>query len=77
MHQKSNLNTHIMKKNRYIAIPHYIPVRVIKLLVEQLREMGFYCAHFEYVIRVDHISPRQQFDIEHIVSLLGLVYKDR
>lgn len=66
-----------MKKNCYIAFPSYVPVRVIKLFVEQLRDMGFSCVRFDYVLRVDHISPRQQFDIEHLVSLLGTVYMNR
>ena len=66
-----------MKKNRFIAFPHYVPVRVIKLFVGQLRDMGYSCARFDYVLRVDHISPRQQFDIEHLVSLLGQVYMNR
>lgn len=66
-----------MKKNRYITFPHYVPVRVIKLFVEELRNMGYSCAHFEYVLRVENISPRQQFDIEYLVSLLGKVYKNR
>lgn len=66
-----------MKKNCYIPFPHYVPVRVIKLFVETLRDMGFSCARFDYVLRVDHISPRQQFDIEHSVSLLGKFYLNR
>lgn len=66
-----------MKKNCYFSFPSYVPVRVIKLFVEQLRDMGFWCLRYEYVLRVDHISPRQRFDIEHLVFLLGQLYMNR